>query len=538
MNVFDRGQDTFVEPSTIAADIRGVFRILKANAIVAVLTAVTVMVLVVLYIWTATPLYRSHVDILIDPREKRTLDSGIAPTGLGSSAAGPDTLLLDSQIRLIESKNVVDKLILSENLVEDSEFVGSQSSFWPVDLAKTLVKMVVYGPQEELWRPMNAYDEVVKKLDKRMQVSRLVNTYVVRIAFFSKNPDKAARLARRMSEIYIEEINSSAASATQETATILSSKLETLKQAAERSAAAVEQYKTEHNLIDANQILVVEQQLSDLNSNLSQARSQMQTALAERNQVQRALRTGDGPALRILEPVESTVMSQLQTSLAEIEAAEADMTSIYLSSHPSLRRLRERKAAIVSSMNREYDRILGRLNVAYESAREKVASLESEVTLLEARMSGANSDTVQLQELEREAESSRTIYEKFLLRSKAAWEEVDVPTSTARIISPPYAASKPAFPQVLPLLAGGGVVGAILGAIAAMCSYIFGWRQAADPRSPIRSRPPKPNTVWQESSSYERPVAAARSVARAQSVRPSLLDEIRNSTVEANNTRV
>ena len=53
------------------------------------------------YIWTTTPLYDASVEILIDPRQRQTVESEITPTGLGSSAAGADTLLLESQVEVL-----------------------------------------------------------------------------------------------------------------------------------------------------------------------------------------------------------------------------------------------------------------------------------------------------------------------------------------------------------------------------------------------------------------------------------------------------
>jgi uncharacterized protein involved in exopolysaccharide biosynthesis len=435
--------------------------------------------LVVLYIWITTPLYSSRVDILIDPRQPQTVESEIIPTRLGSTAAGTDTLLLESQVEVLWSQKVTDALIRSENLTADPEFAGTES-FLPVDLLKTMVKMVIYGPQQSLWQKTSAYDQTVRTLRKRMDVERQKNTYVIGITMRSSDSKKAARLANRIAEIYISEVNSAASTTTRETATVLTSKLKELRQTVNRAEAAVETYKTKNNLIivgkGANEALLVEQQLSDLNRALSQTRTELQSALARRNQLRAAIAAGNGSALRLSEIGETTVISKLQSVLAGIESQEADLKSVYMDAHPTLKRVRERKASLMASLRQESARILEGRNVAYKTALEKSSSLQADVDRLESQMAASNSARVQLRELEREAETSQTVYKSFLRRSKEAWEQVNIPNSTAQIISAAYAASRPSHPMVFLLLAGGLAFGLVLGVIMAFLNHVLAER--------------------------------------------------------------
>ncbi len=475
--------------ASIGDEIREIFSVLirKLN-VIALVTCVT-LGLVVMYIWTTTPLFNARVEILIDPRQRQTVESEIAPTGLGSSAAGADTLLLESQVEVLRSQKVADALIRKENLTADPEFAGSVSTGL-IAFLKGLIKTVAYGPQTSLWQRQSPYDKALTTLRKRMEVERQRNTYVIGVSVKSSSSEKAAHLANRVAAIYISEVNGAASSTTTEAATILTSKLEELQKSATRAALAVEAYKEKNSLINTNETLVVEQQLNDLNRELSQSRTELQTALARRNQLRASLTNGGGSALRFSEIGQSTVMSQLQTRLAEIDSQEADLRSIYLNSHPTLKRLQERKVALKSSMRQEHARILNRLDVAYKTALEKSNSLKAAVSTLEAQMAASNSDSVQLRELERMAKTSRTLYETFLRRSKEAWEQVDIPNSTARIISPAFAASRPSEPRVFLLLASGGAFGLILGIISAFLHNVLTGRPRQAQPAPYPDTPP------------------------------------------------
>lgn len=442
---------------------------------IVLLTVILTIVPILLYIWTTTPLFRSNVDILIDPRQRQTVESEVTPTGLGTSAAGADTLLLESQIEVLRSRRLTDALIAAEDLTNDPEFAGGSSAPW-VEFVKTMVKAVIYGPQDALWQKTSPYDRAVNKLGKRMDVERQRNTYVIGVTVRTSDPEKSARLANRVAEIYIDQTNNSASDTTTEVADVLASKLNDLRLAANRDAAAVEAYRQDNSLIDAGTTLLVEQQLNDLNRELSQARADVQSTLALKNQIQAAIAAGRGSELRLPEIGESAVMSRLQTLLAEIDGQEADLEAVYMASHPALIRQRERKAAVLGSIRQESERILRRFDVAYRTAVEKAGSLEAEVATLEGRMADTNAKSVQLRELEREAASSREVYESFLRRSKEAREQIDIPSSTAQVISPARAASRPSDPPVLALLAGGLAFGLSLGLLLAFLTYALSRR--------------------------------------------------------------
>ncbi len=473
-----------VEETTVGEELRELILVfVRSYRLILGVMAATIF-LALVFIWITPPLYGAKVELLVDPRQKQTIDDEISPTGLGSSAAGADTLLLESQLEVIASRSVMERLMREENLTEDPEFVTSPSGPTAQSI-KNVIKTVLFGPHEASWQSTSPHDKALKKLRKRLEIGRERNTYVIGISMMSVNAEKAARIANRVAEIYIENVNSAASESTREAAVNLESKLVQLREEAQRSAEDVERYKSEKGLIGAQQMLVVEQQLRDLNDQLSRARVEAQTALAVLNQVKGA---GElGARLPSGEIGQSQVMSQLQTTLAGIEAQEAELSATNLPRHPRLVQLRERKAAIEASLRTEYERIVRRLQANYDSAVEKTESVSAEVTDLQRQMALSNADSVRLKELEREAEASRTVYETFLTRSKEAREQVDIPSSTARIISTAYSASKPSYPPVPLLLAGSVVFGLCAGFGIAWLRHLL--RPVRREREQGRARP-------------------------------------------------
>lgn len=444
------------------------------------------VVLAILYVWITPPLYSATAELLIDPRQKRTLENEVSPTGLGSSAAGADTLLLDSQIAVMESQAVIGRLIREQDLSEDPEFVSSdQSSFFGV--IKTVLKGAVYGPRLEHWSSISGFDRANTTLRKYLRIERERNTYVIAITMLSESPDKAAQIANKIADIYIEESNTAAAASTLEAAQSLKSRLDELSSNVRIAARKVEDYRRANDLIGTQNVLVVEQQLADLNQQLSQSQGREKEALATLNQVKAAGALGFAELGSIAGVPQSQVLAQLQTSYANVESTEAALAVSLMPNHPRLIELNERKKALQASMTAEYQRIVARLQVEYETAVENTQSLSAEVGRLQAQMALSNENSVELQELQREADASQAVYQSFLTRSKEASEQIGIPNSTARKISEAYPATRPSFPVVKLLLPAAAVLGIMLGVFTVWMRYLL--KSGEPTRKASRPRP-------------------------------------------------
>ena len=260
-------------------------------------------------------------------------------------------------------------------------------------------------------------------------------------------------------EFYVSENSSAAASSTLETAATLQSRLDQLRATAETASQKVETYRRENGLIGAQDLLVVEQQLRDVNDELGKARVEKEGALAKLRQVQLAMAAGTPLQPAAIDLVESPVLAQLQVRMAEVEARQAELRATVLARHPSYTEITENKAALKTSIAGEYKRIVDRLGAVHKAAIEKERALELQLGSLETKTAQSNAASVRLRELERDAQASRSVYETFLKRSKEAWEQVDLPHSTARIISKAYPSSRPAYPQVPLLLLAAAALG-------------------------------------------------------------------------------
>ena len=257
-----------------------------------------------------------------------------------------------------------------------------------------------------------------------------------------------------------------------EAAATLDARLNQLRDAAEAADKAVESYKAENGLIGTQDLLVVEQQLRDLNTDLGKARLDTGAAKADLQQAKQA--TGpNGIDTGRIESNESPVMAQLLVLLAQLDAQQAQLGRTLLPSHPAYAEVLDRKAALLASIKAEHGRIIDRLQTRYDAALDTQTGLETRLHELEQKTAEANLATVHLNELERTAEANRSVYEEFLKRSKEASEQVGLPSSTARLISSAEPASRPSFPQVPLFLMASAALGLMAGLALAWIRHIL-----------------------------------------------------------------
>jgi succinoglycan biosynthesis transport protein ExoP len=126
---------------------------------------------------------------------------------------------------------------------------------------------------------------------------------------------------------------------------------------------------------------------------------------------------------------------------------------------------------------RQYERLmfeeLGRIAESYLSdlviAQSKEKALRSSLKELVGGNASANVTAVALRELEREAETFRTLYQSFLQRYQEAVHQQSFPITEARVVTTALAPSNPSHPKTAIVLALslllGGALGAVIGGV-------------------------------------------------------------------------
>jgi succinoglycan biosynthesis transport protein ExoP len=241
----------------------------------------------------------------------------------------------------------------------------------------------------------------------------------------------------------------------------------------------VEDYKKANNLLSSSGTLVNERQLTELNSQLILARSRSAEARARYEKIAEAQKNRADPGA-IGEAVGSATITALRTQLAEIARKEGEINATLGSRHPAVIEIASQAQRIRRMIEEEVARIAEATRNDMERAQANEASLSASLERLKDELEGTNSAGVKLRELERDVQASRSVYEAFLVRTREVSEQERLDTTNIRVIASPDLPENRSFPpRTLLLLAGGAVLGGMLGVALAF----FGeWR---DRRRPV-----------------------------------------------------
>ncbi|MEA2839215.1 MAG: polysaccharide biosynthesis transport protein [Methylobacteriaceae bacterium] len=438
------------ESATGKKPVGDLLRLALAHRLLIVLLMLAGAVIGVVLSKTLPPRYIAVAQIYLDPR-------GLPGVEREPSSAQDSTgyiNLVESQARIVSSQLVLDRVVASEALDKDPEFAPKGLS--------------LFGAQEA---PGEATRAAVRALAQRLTVRRPERTFIIEIAIASRDPAKAARIANAVAHAFIEVQSVLYAQSARETSTVLTARLEGLRHQLLNAERQVEEFKARNGLIGTREQLVSDQQLRDVNQQLTLARVRTEDARARSEQVQKALRErGDlGP---LTESLNLGSVTALRGRVAEAQRQLADLSSDLGPLHPLVKKAQSVLADARKAMDTESKRIANSFKRDYERAAAAQAAIENNLATAQKLTIANNETAVRLRDLEREADATRTLYESFLNRARRTGEAPDIDGTSTHIVSmavPPKDRTSPP----------GGLVSMIAGALAGLvCGLGLIWLRA------------------------------------------------------------
>ena len=302
----------------------------------------------------------------------------------------------------------------------------------------------------------------LNELKRRVKVRRDERTYVVEVDVTSRDPNKAVSIANAIAQAYLAEQTQVRADAARQVSQSLSGRLKELKDSVRDAEEKVESYKERNHLLAANGQLVTDQQLTDMNNQLSAARGRTADAKARLDQVEQVQRSKDEngafPAA-----LQSPTITALRTQYAEIMRREAEQTASLGALHPAVIDIKAQAERLRGMIDAEIDRAAIAARTEYESAKASEQILAGNFAALKQTAVGDSQAMVGLRELERDAQASRDIYQAFLVRARETGAQELVDTKNIRVLSKADLPQKRSSPPPSLLVALGAMM---LGAAA------------------------------------------------------------------------
>jgi Mrp family chromosome partitioning ATPase len=316
---------------------------------------------------------------------------------------------------------------------------------------------------------MTPEERVLRTYYDRLSAFQVEKSRVIAIEFESQDPELAARVANAIADAYLVLQRSAKQEQTRAAGVWLAGEIENLRNKTSEAEARVEAYRAKTNLfVGTNNTMLSNQQLGDLNAQLSAARAQKADAAVKARLIREALHSG--APVEFSDITNSELMRRLSEQRVTLRAQLAEQSSTLLDQHPRIKELRAQIADLERQMRTEADRLARTFENDAKLANARVETLSTNLDQLKHQAVSTNEQDVQLRALERDAKSQRDLLESYLAkyREASARDNIGAISPEARIISTAIVSNTPAWPKKLPT-----VLVAALGMFALSAGFVL-----------------------------------------------------------------
>jgi capsular exopolysaccharide synthesis family protein len=416
-----------------------------------------------------TPEYRATALVMLDTRKAKVTNTTDVLAGLS-----PDLPAMQTEIEVLRSVSLLGRVVDKLNLSRDPEYGAAQPSAIALLLRELQNLYQSLVGAESGPRPARNVDDgprlrAIVALQRNLTIASRGRSYVISIAIDSIDPAKAKKIVDTITDFYLVDQLQAKLDANKRATEFFNERLDELKRNLEVAERAAATFREKSGLTIGKDSTIASQSLSELNTQLVQARAQRADRESRLIALQQAARN---PATLggVTEVLANPLISSLRAQEAEVARRVGDLNQRYGDSHPRMLQTRAEQGQIQGRIQSEVAKILSSLQGDVEAARSKETELQAQVTALETKAGGLGQNEVELRQLEREAQSGRSVYEDFLKRFKELREQQDIQQADARVLSPASVPPGPIYPRyalTLVLAFAGGLVlsGVLIGVI-------------------------------------------------------------------------
>ncbi|NUH66507.1 polysaccharide biosynthesis tyrosine autokinase [Sulfitobacter sp. S0837] len=378
----------------------------------------------------ATPLYRSTAVVILKTKQDQIVDLQSVVGGLSG-----DTSEVNSEVEVLRARSLMREVVDRLDLTTDPEF---NTELQPEGLVSRIKSMIGLGalavelpPEQEAQR---IRDAVISKLLEAVTVHNVPLSLVFQVTVETEDARKSALIADTIADLYILNQIEVKFEATEQATLWLSERVSALQSKLEEAEAKASEFSAATELVSVEALRALERQIKDF-------RDRIATAQVNRNAQASRIEALEAATTRA-EQVEVSNDAQLERFLSHVE----------------------NDPEIAEAFDTRFQIVLQRSRQDLARADQQLAALQASETVLSGQVSRQNEDLITLQQLTREAEATRVLYEYFLSRLNETSAQRGIQQADSRILSDAVVPNAPSAPRKSLILAMSAILGLMLSA--------------------------------------------------------------------------
>jgi succinoglycan biosynthesis transport protein ExoP len=473
-----------IRPTEAPNELWEWLRLLNRRKALIVGCGLVAVALMALIIAQATPMYKASARLLLDTRIFKVVSTEAALSGVDTMNLGA----IQSELEVIQSDFLIGRVVDKLGLANNPDFNGTKppgfidSAFqplrelWATGISTLLAPAPKPQPAAQPARSSRAAEEsdprrraAIGAVAGHLSVTLLGRTFVILVTAESPDGTMSARIANAIAEAYLADQIDTKNEANRRATEWLEQRLAELRRNLQVAEEAVAAYRRDKGLAGSPEGAVSTQTLSDLNSKYTAARSKRIEREARLVALSRAS-LNPGEIANIAEVSGNTTLAALRIQDVELTRKMAELSSLLGDNHPKMVQARNELATVRARFLSETQRITLAVRAELDAAKAEEDELKELVDKAAVVSGTASQYEAELKQLEREAQSNRTLYESFLNRFKELREQQDIQRADARILAYAQPAGAPSSPNYKTGLMAAFVIGCLLGMAGAVAA--------------------------------------------------------------------
>ncbi len=477
-------------PEDASSELWGWLRLVNRHKIMIIGCGLVAAVLMALVIAQQTPMYKASARLILDTRTFKVLSTEGALGGVDTLNMGA----IQSELEVISSEFVIGRVVDKLGLASNPDFNGTKPpgvldsaldpirELWSSGISSLLAPAPPPPPPAPGARPAAGArpDRAAEASDPRRQaaigavsgrlsVNLLGRTFVIVITAESPDGAMSARIANGVAEAYLADQIDTKNEANRRATEWLEQRLAELRRNLQTAEEAVAAYRRDKGLAGSPEGAISTQTLSELNSRYTAARGRRIEKEGRLVALSKAS-LNPGELANIPEVAGNTSLAALRIQDVELSRKSAELASQLGDSHPKLIQVRNELNAVRARFIVETQRITLAVRAELDAATSEEEELKELVDKATVISGTASQYEAEQKQLEREAQSNRTLYESFLGRFKELREQQDIQRADARILAYARPSGAPSSPNFKSGLMSAFVIGCLLGMAGAIAA--------------------------------------------------------------------
>ena len=460
-------RDTFLPPLEMGETLRETWLKLLRNRRLLVLFFVLSLLGSVYYVLTAQAQFTANGSLLIDPRDGEALDN--RPQSI--SALGTlDELTVDSELRVLTSREVTTQAMLSLDFA--NRFGLKEAKDEELSLRQRLQRVLGLDDTTAQATRLSGTLKAVRQLEaerrsfvRGLSAERAGDSYVIDITYTSPDLAFSAEAVNTLMREYLSASGQQQREDVERMRDWLSERIDALQVSVREAETAVATFRSENELVAlSDKLLPSEVALNAAVEELIRLRGDVLVVEVQVQQLTEQIAQGEIDAVQVAPEERSNALNDFQLRYAELLREETELLLNWAEDSQMVTGLRQQQEKMQSLILDEYRQVRDRLASRRDALARQVSAIETVIEDLRTDYSDNIRQTVELLNLEREANAKRQLYEQLLEEFNSSSQLLTFEGTSARVIAwavPPDKKSAPKSRQIVVLSVFGAMILAI-----------------------------------------------------------------------------